>query len=1087
MSDQQYFISPGGHLRSSQNDLELPSDPIDSGSSNPDVERSSTTMTHRGLRRRRESDVDSRALGDELPSEGCSVEEPMAAPSPVNKTEHPPTPPSPPLRHARTRPKRGTASTYVNGSNSTPPLDDDEMDDATSTFQEAGDDGEYELSESNSDSDDFVTETKRPAGRNKTPPTGLQTLQRKSGLPEKQAVGETSRRKPQPKKKPIVAGKASANSPRTKKSKGGAEPKKGGKSQSVSGSTLPPPQRTIFPLSTTIPNSQPTEIDTQPKSSGRVSRVAKKPFYDESTGSQRKQDPPTQATPIVDSELQTEKPKLRTSPLETPANLPNRENKLTTRKKRGPPNRKQPEPKRPKMDDDTKARTGVVPTLRDTTKLEQKSDSNSKEAIQDEKAELDAMTDSSSRPSEKEDPWEIYTTPMDTKPRTNIDQANEGGNKAQGQGQTNNNSLQVAGPKKRGPIQYGSRGKSSKRIAQPASKLDKTIIAEISTLGKESDNRNPKPKLSSMPPPANSSDTPTPKGSEPLHRNAPIQSEILSKNSIRTPDEYEPGLLTSTNKKLKNPIVVSTDHNSGSSEPEDKEHELSDAAPVTHVSPSRPISPKPDTFEEQNSGFTTNSQRGTAIQSTHSHNGPYSQALIIQGYSPITSPRDHDNQETEMRKAQFCDSVNDSTKQPVESIKENKYGTEEEPLINLPQVPKMAAVKPFCPLKPLAQPKEVTSENQTSRVYPYIENVETGNNFLLGDQKTLFPETKASILGSNRITQHLPGHPMVGPSGSPHTTRKRVDFPRNIEEVPKLNRLSKRMRYKHYDDPFRPSPSGGEETGTRTLNPRLNMFSGLNPLTTEKNDDNYHELVERGPLQWPNISSSSSLSGLRNGQEPAMKMEYREQVSKHPINRAVEFHPKSMAFASKASQSFHNVDGKSNLQQNASFDKVDESTMDELASFQSRRLGKPGGVSMPIDPGKQNNTIRQPSKWEQAVDAACTGVADTMHQISLKILGHLRTREENLENVLDEYNRNATKITAQLIARQDVEHISVTEAFCQLSSKTASIYTEASRNALIIQNDARVHDQGNSIAQWKKKTRQIEQAIKMAQRDDLNL
>ncbi|KAI0600263.1 hypothetical protein F4775DRAFT_590591 [Biscogniauxia sp. FL1348] len=1094
MSDQQYFISPGGHLRSSQNDLELPSDPIDSGSSNPDVERSSTTMTHRGLRRRPGSVVDSPALGDDLPSEEHSAEEVMAAPNPVKKTEHPPTPPppSPPLRHSRTRPKPRTTSVYVDGPNSEPSaednkdgqavLDGNDMDDATSTFQEEEeDDDEYELPESNSDSDNsIVTEMKRSTGRSKASLAGPRTLQRKPGVPAKLAVGKTTRRKPQPKKKPISC-KPSDNPSRTNKPKGGAEPKKGAKSQSISGSTLPPPQRTIFPSSATIPNPQPTEIDTQPKYSGRMNRVAKKPFYDESTGSQRKLDPSTQATSIADSELQTEKPKPEILPLETPANLLTQENKLATRKKRGPPIRKQSEPKRPKIGDYTKTRAGVVvPTLRNTTKSEQSSDSDSKGAIHVEKVMLGVTVDSTSRPSEKEDPWEIYTTPMSTKPQNSIDQADEGGNKIQRQSQTNTSSLQVAVPKKRSPVQYGLRGKSSKRIAQLAP----------TTLGNESDDQGFKPKVSSKPPPTNPSDDPTAQVSEPFHRNVLVQPETLVENSIGTPVACESGLPTSTKNKLKSPIVVSTDPGSGSSGLEDKEHELSDAAPVTHVSPFRPISRKPGTVEEQVSHFTTNYQRGTTMQSTHSHDGPYSQALTIQGYSPVTSPRDHDNQETEMKKAQFCGSVNVSTKQPNEIIEQKKFGTKEEPLTSLSQVPKIPVVKPLCLLNQLAQPKEVTSENQTSRVYPYMENGDTGNNLLFGDHKAIFPETKAGTLRSHRTIQHLPGHPMVGPSGSPLATRKRIDFPRNIEEVPNPSRLSERMRYRQYDDPFIPSPPGGEEIGTRTLNPQLDMFSGLDPLATEQKVHHHHhnhEVVERGPLQWPNISSSSSLPGIRNGQEPTMKIEHRKQVSKHPISRTVQFHPKSMAFASKASQAFHDVDGKSSLQQDASFDNMNESTMNERVSFPTRGLGKPGGVSIPIDPGKQNNMIKQPSKWERAVDAACTGVADTMHQTSLKILGHLRTREENLENVLDEYNRNASKIISRLAARQDIEHISTTKAFCQVCSNTATIYTEASRNALIIQNDARVHSQGSSIALWKKKSRHIEQAIKMAQRDELNI
>ncbi|KAI5927834.1 hypothetical protein F4810DRAFT_285901 [Camillea tinctor] len=960
MSNQQYFISPGGHLRSSQNDLELPSDPIASGSSNPDVERSSTaTMTRRGLRRTDDSDADS------------------------------------PLRHASTRPKRRETEEYDKYSQTAQPpqilfdndnpSDNDYPDDVTSVFPEAEDDDDYELPGSESDDDDddedLVIEMKRPAGRNKV-------SQRKPRISAKGVAEKPNRKKPQPKKKP-GARKSSANPSRPRKSKQDAEQRKGGQSQSIPVSTLAPPERHDPSLSMTIPDSQPTEMNTQLKLSNRGVRVAKKPFYDESTGSQRKQDSPAQATSTIDSALQREKPNSDTHPSAISPNIPAQENKSTARKKRTLPNRKQPESKRLKLDDDKKTNTDdIVPSFKDLTRLEQRSDSNSDKANKDDGVEIDIIIDSTSEPLE-EAPWETYATPVSTIPGNGLDQENDSDREARKKTENNANSLhatkeslQVVGPKKRSHVQYGLRENGSKRIAEQVSKIGKTTATKGSSLENTSSDPSIGSRQHNIEFLADPLADPRAKQSEPSHGNISTYLDKLSKNGAGLSEGRELDHSTATHKKLQCSGIEPTDPNFDYLELKDEEHELSDTVTMARMVPSRPISRKPNTPEKPVSRVTSNLPKGANIRSTYSRNDAHGQSFAIQVYSPVTSPREYDNPETRTHEAQHGGFVDYHENQPARSMAHDEFRTRQaKSLTGPPQSPKIVVVEPLRPHRPLHQFREVISQTQTVGVNPYNEQSDTGNNLLSIDHNARVSETEASILHSNMTNQHLPGHTMVGPSGSPHTTRRKVDFPQHTpQEAPKFTQLNERPRYKNYDDPFRPILQGDLETNTQSLKPRPGMSSELNYA------DGEHSLhrnrpVECGPLQWPQISSASLLPRLHNSQGSAMNMEYRAQTSKHPIDREVQFHPKSVDFASKASQSFQNAEERPALQQDASENM--ESTMDKFVLDPPRRPVKPSDVSMPVDINQQNSRIRQKSKWEQAVDAACNGIADSMHQISL--------------------------------------------------------------------------------------------------------
>ncbi|KAI0141108.1 hypothetical protein F4776DRAFT_549357 [Hypoxylon sp. NC0597] len=125
------------------------------------------------------------------------------------------------------------------------------------------------------------------------------------------------------------------------------------------------------------------------------------------------------------------------------------------------------------------------------------------------------------------------------------------------------------------------------------------------------------------------------------------------------------------------------------------------------------------------------------------------------------------------------------------------------------------------------------------------------------------------------------------------------------------------------------------------------------------------------------------------------------------------------------------------------------------------------------------------TKWQEAVDAASGGVVDTLHFISTNLLEHLRTREQSVFAVVNEYKRNGTKVCEKLAKRQASEWFSTSTTVEKKYLELATLYEGVSRKTQDFRAKCLSKHRNQAYTEWQRQTTRIKGAIRKAKEEAL--
>ncbi|KAI2640382.1 hypothetical protein GGS26DRAFT_586385 [Hypomontagnella submonticulosa] len=135
------------------------------------------------------------------------------------------------------------------------------------------------------------------------------------------------------------------------------------------------------------------------------------------------------------------------------------------------------------------------------------------------------------------------------------------------------------------------------------------------------------------------------------------------------------------------------------------------------------------------------------------------------------------------------------------------------------------------------------------------------------------------------------------------------------------------------------------------------------------------------------------------------------------------------------------------------------------------------------DRSNPSSRSKQEAKWQGAVEAASNGVVDTVHDISMDILGHLRTREQSIFAIIYEYKRNGIKISRKLAKRQAGESLNVSTAFGQRCLELAMLYGELSKETQKSRAECSAKHRQQAYAEWQRQTMRTRAALRTAKEE----
>ncbi|KAI1661282.1 hypothetical protein F4813DRAFT_223236 [Daldinia decipiens] len=260
----------------------------------------------------------------------------------------------------------------------------------------------------------------------------------------------------------------------------------------------------------------------------------------------------------------------------------------------------------------------------------------------------------------------------------------------------------------------------------------------------------------------------------------------------------------------------------------------------------------------------------------------------------------------------------------------------------------------------------------------------------------------------------------------------------------------------------------------------------------------------------------TTLKDMENHQHvsnPKSRIIFPSSPSERPLAKntndlmpqAPQLHPKSVDFASRIAQGYEQAD----FHQEANREVVNERTSYEpvkqqLSWFQPKVATKSRMDSKQLSPesagfvgvhngkgprgyGKQQRNLtskpRYEAKWQNAVEAASSGVVDTLHFISTSLLEHLRTREESVFAIVHEYKRNGTKISEKLVKRQTEEWRNASTAVEQKCLEVATLYEALSKETQGFRAKCLSKRRDQAYAEWQQQTARVKDAIRAAREE----
>ncbi|KAI1090395.1 hypothetical protein F5B19DRAFT_463281 [Rostrohypoxylon terebratum] len=136
---------------------------------------------------------------------------------------------------------------------------------------------------------------------------------------------------------------------------------------------------------------------------------------------------------------------------------------------------------------------------------------------------------------------------------------------------------------------------------------------------------------------------------------------------------------------------------------------------------------------------------------------------------------------------------------------------------------------------------------------------------------------------------------------------------------------------------------------------------------------------------------------------------------------------------------------------------------------------------------KQDKQAAKPEyemKWQNAVDAASGGVVDTLHLISTSLLEHLRTREQSVIAVIEEYKRNGMNISERLAKRQRGELHQVSVAAEQKCLELAKVYGDLSKKTRDFRTKCLPKHRSQAYVEWQRQAARIKNAVRAAREEE---
>ncbi|KAI1444478.1 hypothetical protein F5Y02DRAFT_389622 [Annulohypoxylon stygium] len=268
-------------------------------------------------------------------------------------------------------------------------------------------------------------------------------------------------------------------------------------------------------------------------------------------------------------------------------------------------------------------------------------------------------------------------------------------------------------------------------------------------------------------------------------------------------------------------------------------------------------------------------------------------------------------------------------------------------------------------------------------------------------------------------------------------------------------------------------------------------------------------LASRAAYQAPEFKRPAALNHPENYQPRSRAVLSPSSSVKRPIkdagnvgSQASQLDPRSIDFARRVAQS-HKYMNRSQVDErihgrgdNApakqplwvqSRSAVEDWDAPESLHFKADNLGSFFGGRPPREyEQKQNKQAAKPeyeTKWQNAVDAASAGVVDTLHFISTSLIDHLRTREQSIITVIEEYKRNGTKISERLAKRQRGELHQASIAAQQKCLELATVYGDLSRKTRDFRAKCLPKHRSQAYAEWQRQAARIKSDVRAAREE----
>ncbi|KAK6954541.1 hypothetical protein Daesc_004508 [Daldinia eschscholtzii] len=222
------------------------------------------------------------------------------------------------------------------------------------------------------------------------------------------------------------------------------------------------------------------------------------------------------------------------------------------------------------------------------------------------------------------------------------------------------------------------------------------------------------------------------------------------------------------------------------------------------------------------------------------------------------------------------------------------------------------------------------------------------------------------------------------------------------------------------------------------------------------------------------------------------------------MSPAPQLHPKSVDFASRIVQGYEQAESRGEVERGVVNERPDYHPAKQLTWFHPKaatklRVGFKHPFPEPSDSTgfhngegprtysrQQNNLISTPkneTRWQKAVEAASSGVADTLYFISTSLLEHLRTREEKIFAIVREYRRNGIRISENLVKRQTEEWRDTSGAVERKCLEVANLYAALSEETESFRVKCMSKHRSQAYTKWQEQAARAKDAMRIAKEE----